>query len=349
MITTDTISTTESRLGVKPNAAHFEEQVRNHCKTSLEKFESITRYYALFHILFFSAFTVELLSFLLFFSFFAKSSLLAFSLAIIFLTVFSYFVLLFYFQAKKPEQFIHLREEYYGACKQALSFERGVSETHLSLSHSLRRFASELHQQEANYYSFLNRFTTLSLLLKKFSIWLHWKDVHKMKELLLFLAINEHIQWVKSEPTDLEAHASLADTYCALSKLYMPPNKAEMVWVPPDYFSEETQQKFTSAAERAIEEFKILDDYAPNDQWVHAQLASLYHDIGLPEQEILEFEKMLKIAPQDRQILFRLGVLYFQQGYNAKGLRVYEQLKKSKDKKADELISYYDAYVISEA
>ncbi len=128
----------------------------------------------------------------------------------------------------------------------------------------------------------------------------------------------------------------------------MPPNKAEMVWVPPDYFSEETQQKFTSAAERAIEEFKILDDYAPNDQWVHAQLASLYHDIGLPEQEILEFEKMLKIAPQDRQILFRLGVLYFQQGYNAKGLRVYEQLKKSKDKKADELISYYDAYVISD-
>jgi hypothetical protein len=351
MIISETIPDIETKPHLKFNAALFEEQVHRHCAQALDKFGSITRYYALFHILFFSALLVELLSFLLFFPFFAKSSILAFSLAIIFLTSFSYFVMVFYFQAKKPEQFTQLRDAYLEASKNELPFEPGTSAYHLSLSHAARHLVTMLHNQESKYYPYLKRFPTLFSLLKKFSIWSHWKDVHKMKELLLFLAIHEHIQLVKSEPTDLEAHASLADTYCALCKLYMAPAKhssEEMIWIPPAYFSEEMRQKFTFAAERAIEEFKILDDYAPNDRWIHAQLASLYHDLELPEQETLEYEKMLKIAPQDRNILFRLGVLYFQQGYNAKGLRIYEQLKKSKDKKADELISYYNAYITSD-
>ena len=352
MNTTDTISGLTGKSRLKFNETLFEEHILLNSVRTFEKFKKITRYYSFFHIIFFSSLVIELLFFLVFFPFFAKSSILAFSLASIFLTGFSYCVLIFYFQAKKPEQFLQLRKEYIESTKADLPFEPGMAEYHLSLSHAATRVVSLLHKQETNYYPYLANFPTLSSLLKKFSIWCHWKDVFKMKELMLFLAINEHIQLIKSEPTDLEAHASLADTYCILSKLYMDPNKfsssEQMPWVPPAYYSEEMQQKFKTAAERAIEELKILDDYAPNDQWIHAQLAGVYHDLEMPQQEIHEYEKMLKITPSDRQILYRLGILYFQQGYNAKGLRIYEQLKKSKDKKSEDLISYYDSSIISD-
>lgn len=352
---TETESLLGSRTTQKVHGKHadmnlFEEAASIQCQNTLDKFQSITRYYALFHIFSFSILVLELLSFLVFFPFFAKSSLLAYSLGGIFLTGFSYFVMLFYFQAKKPEQLIQLKNEFAELCKAKTPFYPGTSEYHFSLSHAAVRLVSLLHNQEAHFYPCFKRLPTLSSLIKKFSIWFHWKDVHQMKEHMLLLAVHEHIQWIKSEPSDLEAHASLADIYCTLGKLYRDPNKfsasQQMIWVPPAYSSEEMHQKFKSSLHRAIEEFKILDDYAPNDPWVHAQLASIYHDLDMPQQEITQYEKILKIAPQDRQILFRLGVLYFQQGYNSRGLRVYEQLKRAKDKKAEDLISYYDAYTI---
>jgi tetratricopeptide (TPR) repeat protein len=170
-----------------------------------------------------------------------------------------------------------------------------------------------------------------------------------MKEMLLFTSIHEHIQLIKMEPSNAEAHASLATTYRQLSRLYIDPRKIrpelEEQWIPPAYFSEEMYAKFKSGAERAIEEFKILQDYLPNDPWIHAQLASLYHDLEMPAQEIQEYETLLKLAPQDKEVLFRLGILYFEQGHNARALRIYELLKKTKDSKAEELIAFYDAYL----
>jgi len=68
----------------------------------------------------------------------------------------------------------------------------------------------------------------------------------------------------------------------------------------------------------------------------------------MPFEEMQEYETVLKISPLDNDVLFRLGVLYFQQGLIAKGLRVYEQLKMTKEFKAAELISYYDAYLSEE-
>ena len=95
------------------------------------------------------------------------------------------------------------------------------------------------------------------------------------------------------------------------------------------------------AAERAIEEFKILNDYAPEDPWIHAQLAYSYHDLQMPQEEIREYETVLRLKPDDMDTLFRLGVLYFQQGMNAKGLQAYEELKRFHYKKAEALIGYY--------
>ncbi len=322
------------------SSALFEEKVNHYCRAAAQQFKQITRYYALFHLLFLTLACVEIFAFLLFFSFFTKSALLAFSLAGLFLTGFSYFVLRFYFQAKKPEQFLQLQNAYLSTCQEAIPFQRGQPEYHLSIAHALYRLVFHLQNEEPNYYRLPKQFDSLAPVIEKFSTWNHWRDLHNMKELLLLGVVREHIQLIKSEPTDLEAHASLANAYLFLSKLYLPP---KMQWVPPAYFSPEMREQFETTARRAIEEFKILDNYAPNDPWVHAQLASIYHDLEMPELETQEYETMLRITPQDKEVLFRLGVLYFQQGLNAKGLRIYEQLKKKSDPKAEELISHYDA------
>lgn len=328
------------------NPALFEEQVKRHSQEALGHFRLITRYYALFHLGFFVLGLFELFAFLLFFPFFAKSSLLAFSIAAIFLTVFSYFVLRFYFQAKKPEQFLQLKGNFIEACKKSIPFELGKSEYHLTLTHALHRFIALLDGQECQYYPLPKYSTTLVPLMEKFSLWCHWEDVLQMKELLQMRCIRELTGLVKTQATDIEAHGSLATAYCGLYKLYMDPRrlgKSSLYQLLAEkYVSNEMRSKFQKAAAYALEEFKIIDYYSPNDPWVHLQLAAVYHDLELPEKEIKEYETLLHLSSQDKEILLRLGVLYFQQGFAAQGLKIYEQLKKIKDSKAEELISYYD-------
>jgi tetratricopeptide (TPR) repeat protein len=327
----------------------FQEKVERHAEAAALEFQKITRFYALFHVAFFTLGAVELLSFFLFFSFFAKSSLLAFALAAIFLTSFSYCVLLFYFQAKKPEQFFGLRQSFLDNCKEGLPFKEGKTEYHHAMTDVALKFAHRLDHLEATYYHLPKHFETLSPLMEKFSRWSHWKDVHKMKELLLFTSIEEQIQIVKSSPCDLQAHAGLANAYVALSEHYMDPRKKQpdisILWVSSAYDSQEMQDKFKMAADRAIEEFQILRDYAPADRWVHAQLATLYHHLGMRDKETAEYETLLAATPQDPDLLFHVGVLYFEQGFNGKGLRVYEQLTQMNHPKAQELISFYDAFL----
>ena len=66
------------------------------------------------------------------------------------------------------------------------------------------------------------------------------------------------------------------------------------------------------------------------------------HDFS--EEEIKEYETILSLCPDDKDTLFKLGMLYFQQGFNAKGLRAYERLKRSNYRKAEDLIKFYGAY-----
>ena len=146
-------------------------------------------------------------------------------------------------------------------------------------------------------------------------MWTHWKDVHQFKQLLLESIIKYYVQLVQLMPTDLEIHAGLATAFLSLSKLYRDPRKsfpdAEHLWVSPDYHSKEMHEKFTVAAQKAIEELRIVDAYSPNDPWVHTQLAAIYQDLGFVEKEIQEYELIVKLAPKDHEMLFRLGVLYF--------------------------------------
>lgn len=332
------------------NKQHFQDHVEQVCTSSLETFKQITQQYAFFHILFFAIGLLEFFAFVLFFSFFTKSALFAFTIAGLFFTGFVYFVLLFYFQAKKPQQLLELRNAFVEQCKAALPFEKHISEYHEAQIHASYYLLSQFHRQEYAYYSLPAAFQTLSLLTKKFSAWAHWKDVYQIKEMFLLMIIKEQIKLVQIKPTDLEVHAGLATSFISLAKLCMDPRKNAPEeyhpWVSPEYQSDSMREKFTHACLRAIEELHILDAYAHNDLWIHSQLASVYHDLGMTEQEIKEYETILALAPKDQNILLRLGILYFSQGQNAQALHLYEKLQGLSTSKAEQLLSHYGAAFI---
>ena len=114
-------------------------------------------------------------------------------------------------------------------------------------------------------------------------------------------------------------------------------------WLPSDAYQRSLELKFRKTAKKAIEEFQILCDYAPNDPWVHLQLAYSYHDLDMPLEEIKEYETILNLQPEDHETRFKLGSLYFQQDMNAKGLHVYETLRRIDLKRAEALIRLYSA------
>ncbi len=347
MTTADALLKTRSQSNTHFSKPVFDQQIDQFSNDALENFKQVTRQYALFHITFFSIAVLELIAFILFFSFLTKTTIFAFSLAGVLLTGFAYFVLLFYLQAKKPNQFQEVRTRFLENACSILSFEKNTPEYHLALAAALEYLLLTLHRQEYTYYSLPPSYKTLSPLMQKFSVWTHWKDLYQMKELLLLMIITEQIERIKLQPTHLEAHAHLAASYLTLSKLYLDPRKLypeeEHLWVSPDYATLEMLEKFKRASRRAIEEYKILDAYVPNDPWVHAQLATIYRNLDLFYEEMREYETILKVSPNDPEVLFRLGVLYFKHGLSAQGLKLYEQLKKNSDAKADALIASYDA------
>ncbi|MBS3905222.1 MAG: hypothetical protein KGZ39_07845 [Simkania sp.] len=327
------------------NETHlFEKKIGGHITILFTEFKKITRFYVLFHLFFAVLALAEIFSFAVFFSFWIHSAAIAFLIASFLLGGFSYFVLLSYFQTKKPQQLYELCQTFLTGCHGHL-----CTDDHLSLAHAIYRAVQQLDRMEGDYYVLPFSWNTLNTLLKKFSIYCHWYDVLKMKELLLFEALSEHLQLIKKEPTDLEAHAALAEGYLKLASLYKEPTTTEEdapPWIPPYYTTKPMLDKLTKTCERAIEEFKIIEAYVPRDPWVHAQLANVYHDLGEAEKEISEYETMLKISPQDRTVMFHLGVLYFQQGKTAQGLQMYDHLHKLRDDKAPVLLSYYDIYDI---
>lgn len=329
--------------------AFFQNNLPQYYRSILREFRKVTHSFVSFNLLFSALFVSELLLFFLFLPFLSRSAVLAFALGGLFLTCFSYFVLLFYFQAKKPEQLQNLKDQFIQSCRQVLSLPPGEAQHHLSVAAALSKLAAYLHDFEWNFYKVPSFLQVFSGLISRFSAYCYWEDVFKMKLLLIESAIDEHLKQIVLTPTDLEVHASLANTYVALSKIYLAPTQenpvqknkptAKQLKNLPFY-----DEKFRAAARLAIEEFRILSHYAPNDPWVHEQLAVGYRDLNMPEEEVKEVETLLKLRSQDKEILFRLGTLYFKQGQNAKGLQVYEELRKANFKKAESLIASYGTF-----
>lgn len=326
------------------DSVFLNDQAHRIIESVLPKFTRLLKRHLLFHIFFFVLGITEISLLILFTTYLVQSSLLAITLATIFLTFFSYFTLKLFLQTKKPGQIKALHDMYIRGCKHLVNFDEELPEHHLALANGCTKFAVALQGKESQFYPLPRWLDFLSPTLETFSSWWHWYDIHSMRERLLTTSINEHIKLVKLEPTDLEVHAALANSYVLLSSLYAKPHAESFEderWSPPEKFQRVLKKKFRATAEKAIEEFIILNDYAPDDPWVHAQLAYSYHDLGMPEKEIQEYETILRLCPDDKDTLYKLGVLYFQQGHNAKGLQIYEELRMTDYKRAEHLIQHY--------
>lgn len=313
-----------------------------------KEFDRVVKRHAVFNFFFIALCVTEVVLLVFFLITLAQSLVLALALSVVFFTFFAYFTLRIYFQTKKPEQFCEIKDRYLNACRGMLKEQDGSWEYHSALANACCKFANRLHGREYDYYSLPRFLSYFAPWIEVFSCWWHWQDVHFMKEMLLKESVNEHIKLVKQFSTSLDAHASLANAYVMLSGLYIDPRTLEGYdeerWIPADKYSEGFAEKFRFTAERAIEEFKILSEYAPDDPWVHIQLAYSYHDLQMPLEEIKEYETIKRLQPDDLDNLFKLGILYFQQGWNAKGLRVYEELKKAHYAKSEALIKFYGSY-----
>jgi hypothetical protein len=304
-------------------------------------FSRAVRIYVLFHLFFLTLMTVEIVVFCYGMAWMSHSSTLAINLAVIFLTVFSYFIIKVYLQTKKPSQFLLVRNRFVAACKSLVGYQHGVPEHHLAIASACGRAATTLQGIEGRLYQPPRWLSFFEPLLERFSFWWHWEDVFRIRELFLLWAVQEYVELVKCAPTTLDGHIALANAYVMLTSLYVPQEAEEQPWMLRAELSEELDRKFRASAERAMEEFKILNDYAPDDPWIHSQLAYSYRDLQMPEEEIRENETVLMLRPGDQDVLYRLGVLYFQQGHNAKGLRVYEELRHGDSLQAESLIRHY--------
>lgn len=327
---------------------HYKDRIGNLINPFKIRFQSILKSYALFNLFFILLISAESIYFFVHLTLLLQTFVMALHLALIFATVFCYFTLRMYAQTRKAEKLMELATDFTIACRQIPQANEDISESQVLIALALCKLASELHALEYRIYSCPSWCIFLSSSFEKMNCWWFWQDVHFMKEQLLETSVKEHIKLVRMHPTDLDAHAGLANAYVMLSGIYVDPKTVEGLdddrWIPHDKYDESFQQKFRTIAERAIEEFKILSDYAPHDPWVHAQLAYSYRDLQMPKEEIREYEIILHLCPEDKDTLFKLGKLYFQQGLNAKGLQIYEALKKSHYSKAENLISFYGAY-----
>lgn len=304
----------------------------------LPQIDNILRTTVVFNAFFLTLGVLEFILLVSFFTLLAQSAVLATSLALIFLTFFSYFTLKLYLQAKQPEQFREIKERYLNACKGLIGYSAGNPEHFVALANACTEFAERLNQKRELSYELPNWMEFVIPLLHKFSAWCQGEDVLRMQEILLNNAVEENIRLVKRAPTSLAAHASLANAYMSLAALYSLKKEQE---TEDSAIPEDQEKKFRVAAERAIVEYKIISDLSPDDPWAHAQLASIYHDLKMPHEAIREFETILRLTPEENDALFKLGKLYFQQGWNGHGLRIYEQLKQKADPRSAELIEFY--------
>lgn len=328
-------------------------QVAELIQTFHESFERILRTHLFFHIFFIGLGILEFFLSLVFFNFLVAHSLLAFALALIFLTIFSYCILRLYCQTRKPEQLKELKTGFTLAAKELLDYQSGNHECHLALTDAYCRLYESLKDKELSLYALPKLLSSLIPYSERLSGFVHWLDVFTIREMILYAAVDEQIRSVKCDATSLEAHTGLANTYILLSQLYMShmnegdDKGEEKRRGLSEVQKEEIRHKFQINARLAIEEFKILSFYSPNDPWWHEQLAYSYCDLQMPLEAIAEYETILRFNPGNPEILYRLGVLYFRLGRNAQGLRTYEQLKHSHYKKAELLIAEYGAFTSS--
>ena len=306
------------------------------------KFRQTLNSYTLFHATFFLLTIIELTIFSFSVLNYTESIAFIMTLASLILTIFSYLILGYYFQGKKGEQFRELRTHFHNGCKKHIVPTLTEEEIHLAIAKNAFQLAATLGQKRI-YALSLPPFEFFKEFLLKSRFLFHFKDVLMMQELLIQLSLDEYIAVLKSEPTDLAVHTSLANVYMTLAKIYSPASELSSLLSEKVFKKIELPEKIELATKSAIEELKILDDLAPNDPWTHAQLASCYHSLEKWDDELTEYEILSNLRAKDKEILLRLGILYFKLGKTAKGLITYESLRKVDAKYSDHLITHYSS------
>jgi tetratricopeptide (TPR) repeat protein len=249
----------------------------------------------------------------------------------------------YYLQGKKPDQFEQMKESFFSGCQRSISLDQSEDDYHFLLAQSAFQLTTYLGQKEI-YAISVPPFQFFHEWGVKINFLFHWKDVLMMQEMLMQRAIDEHIELIRENPTDLSVHTSLANAYIASSKIYTErplPATFNSSMISKLLNRPFLSEKSAKATQKAIEELKILDDLAPNDPWVHAQLANCYHHLNLHDEEIHEYEILLNLRPSDKEILHRLGLLYFKLGKNAKGLTIYKRLHQIDAAEGKHLLHHY--------
>lgn len=302
------------------------------------KLTSQTRWNVLFSLLL----TLEIAFLAIFFPFFIQSALFAFMIALLVMTLFGYLMFRQYSVSEKRDYFERVLDEWIEAEKKRGKYAEGQPEAHLRISKLCSDLADALYQKEYRCLKLPKMFNFMRSPLQNLSCLLYWRDIYFVRELLLEKAVEEHLFLVRIHPANLDAHTFLANAYIMLSGLYaIPENLERDHYIPKDRYGPEVEKKFHETAKRAIEEFTILKEYAPKDPWIYSQLAFSYRDLKMPEEEKKAYEALLELKPNDYETLYKLGSLYFKQGENAKGLKVYDELKKAHFSKANELLTIY--------
>jgi tetratricopeptide (TPR) repeat protein len=321
--------------------------IHRECQSSIARFRGVIRSYLLFHLSFAILFIGQIALLTSFITQGSKSFGLAASIALFLLSFFSYVVLIYYFQGKKGEQFREIQRDYFALMKKEMPVEISLLDYHLNIANSAFQLTTYLYQS-GTYTLSLPPFRFNERLTVHLGFLLNWRDIQKMQEILMSVAIKEHIQLIKTLPVNLAVHTSLANTFIALAKIYDLPDDPlyqDSYLIKKIFSSKGNRERFQFATNRAIEELKVLDDLAPNDPWIHAALASCYHHLEMLSEEIHEYEVLVRLRPDDKDILLRLGLLYFETGKMALGLRIYEKLSRIDAKSASDLIKKYDTFM----
>lgn len=298
----------------------------------MQALTSIVKQYVFFHLIMLVLLVSEaaLLLFLLYIV--PHSYFVAIALALFLVSLFSYFILLSYFETKRPEQYRTSKENF---LSNVVTTSCDIDD-HFSIGRSCFRFSNELGQKlEAS----KQKGVQATYPLKFFAEHLFFYEKYTLQELFILEGIYAYHNMIKASPTDLKGHTALANAYLLLANLYLQGINSSLARKKGREMSRQKQEK---ALKMAIEELKILDDYAPSDPWVHAHLASCYHNLNWKEEEVKEYEILKNLCPEDGQILGKLGKIYFELGWNAKAMRIYDKLKKIDEKEAKTLIHFYD-------
>lgn len=313
----------------------LQEKLPQYYRLFLREFRARAHRFVSFNVFFCTLLLLELIGFTSCFSLLRYSTFFAIAFSTLLLTLFSYCVLFFYYSAQKPDYFLQIKERFARACQETAPLEE---EGH-ALAAIFCDLSSYLDGFETRFYQIPDTVRPLAPLIHALSGRLYRKDLFVMKEILLQAAIQAHLSEIRTTPTLLELHASLANTYLSLAKMY---REAKLVESRTSS-QQALEMRFQTASKLAIEEFLILRDYAPSDPWVYEQLAAGYRTLRLQDLEIQALEALRTLRPHDQDALFRLGVLYFETQKQALGLRMYEALRALHVKKAEELILFYSS------